>query len=50
MHSSPCALYHTVRDVLRGNRRAFRYVPRRADRTSLNTVNAAHAKAERKKY
>ena len=39
-----------MRDVLRGNRRAFRYVPRRADRPSLNAVNAAHAKAEREKY
>ena len=46
VHSSPCALHHTVRDVLRGNRRIFRHVPRRADRTSLN---AADANAQREK-
>ena len=47
VHSSPCALYHTVRDVLSGNRRIFRRVPRRAGRSSLN---AAHANAQREKY
>jgi hypothetical protein len=50
VHRSPCAPHHIVRDVLRGNRRALRHVPRRADRPSLNAVNAANAKAERKKY
>ena len=35
VHSSPCALHCTMRDVLGGNRRAFRHVPRRADRPSL---------------
>ena len=39
-----------MRDVLSGNRRAFRHVPRRADRPSLSAVNAANAKAEREKY
>jgi len=39
-----------MRDVLRGNRRAFRHVPRRADRPSLSAGNAANAKAEREKY
>jgi hypothetical protein len=47
VHSSPCALDHTVRDVLRGNRRTFRHVPRRANRPSLD---AANANAEREKY
>ena len=50
VHRSPCALHRTVRDVLSGNRRAFRHVPRRAGRTSLSAVDAAHAKAEREKY
>ena len=50
VHSSSCALHRTVRDVLRGNRRAFRHVPRRADRPSLSAVDAANAKAEREKY
>ena len=50
VHSSPCALHHTVRDVLSGNRRIFRYVLRRADRASLNAVNATNANAEREKY
>ena len=50
VHSSPCALHRTVRDVLRGNRRAFRHVPRCADRPSLNARNAANAKADREKY
>ena len=40
MDSSPCALDHTVRHVLSGNRRTFRHVPRRADRPSLNAANA----------
>ena len=39
-----------MRDVLRGNRRVFRHVPRRADRPSLNAVDAADANAERQKY
>jgi hypothetical protein len=47
VHSSPCALHRTVRDVLSGNRRIFRYVPRRADRPSLN---AANANPKREKY
>jgi hypothetical protein len=47
VHSSPCAFHRTVRNVLRGNRRAFRHVPRCADRPSLN---AANANAEREKY
>lgn len=46
-HGSPCALHHTVRDVLGGNRRIFRYVPRRANRPSLK---AANAKPQREKY
>ena len=50
VHRSPCALYGTMRDVLRGNRRVFRHVPRRADRPSLSALNAANAKAEREKY
>ena len=40
VHSSPCVLHHTVCDVLGGNRRIFRYVPRRADRPSLKAANA----------
>ena len=47
VHGSPCALHHTVRDVLSGNRRIFRHVPRGAGRPSLN---AANANAEREKY
>jgi hypothetical protein len=47
VHSSPCTLHRTVRDVLRGNRRAFRHVPRRANRPSLN---AANANPQREKY
>jgi hypothetical protein len=47
VHSSPCALHYTVRDVLSGNRRIFRRVPRRADRPSLN---AANANTQREKY
>ena len=47
VHSSPCALHGTVRDVLSGNRRVFRHVPRRADRPSLN---AANANPQREKY
>ena len=47
VHSSPCALHHTVRDVLGGNRRTFRHVPRGADRPSLD---AANANPEREKY
>ena len=39
-----------MRDVLRGNHRAFRHVPGRADRPSLRAVDAANAKAEREKY
>jgi len=35
VHSSPCALHRTVRDVLSGNRRTLRHVPRRANRPSL---------------
>ena len=50
VHSSPCALHRTVRDVFSGNSRTFRHVPRRAGRPSLNAVNAANAKAEREKY
>ena len=50
VHRSPCALHHTMCDVLRGNRRVFRHVPRRADRPSLSVVNAANAKPEREKY
>ena len=50
VHRSPCALHRTVRDVLRGNRRAFRHVPRCADRPGLNALNAANAKADREKY
>ena len=44
--SSPCALHHTVRDVLSGNGCIFRHVPRRADRPSLE---AANAKSQREK-
>jgi hypothetical protein len=47
VHSSPCALHRTVRDVLGGNRRIFRHVPRRADRPGLN---AAGANPQREKY
>ena len=47
---SPCASHGAVRDVLSGNYRAFRHVPRRADRPSLSAGNAANAKAEREKY
>ena len=47
VHSSPCALHHTVRDVLSGNRRILRHVPRCADRPSLN---AANANPQREKY
>jgi hypothetical protein len=39
-----------MRDILRGNRRVFRHVPRRADRPSLSAVDTANAKAEREKY
>jgi hypothetical protein len=39
-----------MRDVLCGDRRVFRHVPRRADRPSLRAVNAANAEAEREKY
>ena len=48
--SSPCASHGAVRDILGGNRRAFRHVPRRADRPSLSAVNAANAKTEPEKY
>jgi hypothetical protein len=47
---SPCASHGAVRDVLGGNYRAFRHVPRRADRPSLSDVNAANAETEREKY
>jgi hypothetical protein len=50
VHRSSCALHSAVRDVLRGNRRAFRHVPGCADRPSLNALNAANAKAQREKY
>ena len=50
VHSSPCALHRTVRDVLSGNRCIFRHGPRRADRPSLNAGDAADANAERQKY
>jgi hypothetical protein len=50
VYRSPCALYCTMRDILRGDRRVFRHVPRRADRPSLSAVDAANAKAEREKY
>jgi hypothetical protein len=50
VHRSPCALHDTVRDVLSGNSRAFRHVPRRAGRPSLNAWNAANAKTECEKY
>ena len=40
VHRSPCALHHTVRNILSGNRRAFRHVSRRAGRPSLNAANA----------
>ena len=39
-----------MRDVLGGNHRAFRHVPRRVDRPSLSDVNAVNAKTERQKY
>ena len=44
--SSPCALDHTVRDILSGYRSVLRHVPRRADRPSLDAPNA---NAEREK-
>jgi hypothetical protein len=47
---SPCASHGAVRDVFGGNYRAFRDVPRRADRPSLSDVNAADAETEREKY
>ena len=47
VYSSPCAFDGAVRDVLSGNRRIFRHVPRRADRPSLN---AANANPQREKY
>ena len=47
---SPCASHGAVRDVLGGNYRAFRDVPRRADRPSLSAVNAGNAETEREKY
>jgi hypothetical protein len=47
VHSSSCAPHHAVRDVPGGNRRIFRYVPRRADWPSLE---AANAKPQREKY
>src|SRR5262245_49411744 len=47
VHSSSCALHDAVRDVLSGDRRTFRHVPRRADRPRLK---AANADAEREKY
>ena len=47
VHSSPCAVHRTMRDVLSGNRRIFRHVPRRADGSSSN---AANANAQREKY
>ena len=50
VHRSPCALYRTVHNVLSGDRRVLRNVPRRADRPSLKAVNAANAEAEREKY
>ena len=50
VHSSPCASHGAVRDILGGNRRTFRHVPRRADRPSLSDVNAANAETEREKY
>jgi len=40
VHSSPCAVHHGVRDVLRGNRRTFRRVSRRAARPSVDAANA----------
>lgn len=50
VHRSPGSLHYTMRDVLRGNRRVFRHVPRRTDRPSLNTLNVANAKADCEKY
>ena len=50
VHSSSRAPHRTVRDILGGNRRTFRDVPRRADRPSLSAVNAANAKTEPEKY
>jgi hypothetical protein len=47
MHSSPCALYGTVRDVLSGDRRIFRYMPGRARGPGLK---AANAQSQRDKY
>ena len=47
VHSSSCAFHHTMRDVLCGNRRVFRHVPRRANRPGLN---AANANSQREKY
>jgi hypothetical protein len=40
VNSSPSALHNTVPDVLRGNRCAFRHVPRPVDWSCLNTANA----------
>ncbi len=50
VHSSSRAPHRTVRDILGGNRRTFRHVPRRADRPGLSAVNAANAKTEPEKY
>jgi hypothetical protein len=40
VRSSSCAFDHTVRDLLRGNRRIFRRVARRTNTPSLKTANA----------
>src|ERR1044072_5996804 len=47
VHSSLCALGHTVRDILSGNRRILRYMLRGANRPSVNTANT---QPQREKY
>ena len=40
VHSSPCALHDTVRNVLSGDRRVFRHMSRRANRPRLHASSA----------
>ena len=40
VYSSPCAFHCTMGNVLSGNRRIFRHVSRRANRSCLNAANA----------
>jgi len=40
VNGSSCALHGAMRDILRRNRGVLRYVPRGANRPSLNATNA----------